>query len=77
VNGVQLNESFIDREYRGYGLTANYGIHKRTSTSFFWGGKMSYNFASVTRRPIVNEPRKDRSLTLGWLSFAFELGIFF
>ncbi len=77
VNGVQLNESFIDREYRGYGLTANYGIHKRTSTSFFWGGKMSYNFASVTRRPIVNEPRKDRSLTLGWLSFALELGIFF
>ncbi len=77
VNGVQLNESFIDREYRGYGLTANYGIHKRTSTSFFWGGKMSYNFASVTRRPIANEPKRARSLTLGWLSFALELGIFF
>ncbi len=77
VNGVQLNESFVDRQYRGYGLTANYGIHKRTSTSFFWGGKMSYNVASVSRRPIANEPRKARSLTLGWLAFALELGIFF
>jgi hypothetical protein len=77
VNGVQLNESYVDREYRGFGLTANYGIHKRTSTSFFWGAKMSYNVASVSRRPIVNEPRSTRSLALGWPSFGLELGVFF
>lgn len=77
VNAVQLDESFIDEVYRGYGLTASYGIHKRSSTSYFYGGKFSYNVASVTREAIANEDKSDRSLALGWLSLAFELGWYY
>jgi hypothetical protein len=77
VNGLQLDETYIKKKYRGYGLTTNYGIHKRSSTSFFYGGKFSYNIASVTREAIGNEKKSDRSLSLGWLSVAFELGFFF
>jgi hypothetical protein len=77
VNGLQLNESYIDQTYRGYGLTTNYGIHKRSSTSFFYGIKFSYNVGRVTREAIANEARDDRSLALGWLSGAFEMGFFY
>lgn len=76
-NALQLNETFIDQKYRGFGLTANYGIHKRSSTSFFYGGKISYNVASVTRDAIGTESRSERSLALGWLSLALEMGFFF
>lgn len=77
VNGVQLNETYIDKKYLGYGLTTNYGIHKRSSTNYFYGGKFSYNVASVTRDSLGEESKRQRSLTLGWLSLAFELGFFF
>jgi hypothetical protein len=77
VNGVQLNESFIDKKYLGYGLTTSYGIHKRSNTSFFYGGKFSYNLASVTREAIGNEKRPDRTLALGWLTLGFEMGFFY
>lgn len=77
ANYIILNEKHIDQSYTGYGLTANYGIHKRSGTSFFYGGKLSYNLASVTREAINDEKKEDRSLTLGWLSLALELGVFF
>ena len=76
-NGVFLDEKFIDEKYQGYGLTASYGLHKRSGTSFFYGGKLSYNVASVTRDAIGDEKKSDRSLALGWLSAAFELGFFY
>lgn len=77
LNAIQMNDSFIDETYQGYGLTTNYGIHKRSSTRFFYGGKISYNIASVTRPAIGTESKSDRSLTLGWLSLAFELGFYY
>jgi hypothetical protein len=77
VNRMQLDETFIKQKYRGYGLTTNYGLHKRSSTSFFYGGKISYNLASVTREALAEESKRERSLTLGWLSLAFELGFFY
>lgn len=77
ANYLQLNEKHIDSSYRGYGFTANYGIHKRSGTSFFYGGKLSYNLAAVTREALADEKKEDRSLTLGWLSIALELGVFF
>jgi hypothetical protein len=77
INGIQLDESFIEQKYRGYGLTTNYSIHKRSSTSYFYGGKISYNVANVTREALGTETRSERSLSLGWPSFALELGFFF
>jgi hypothetical protein len=76
-NSVQLNETHINKTYRGYGLTTNYGIHKRVNTSYFYGGKISYNVASVTRDAIADESKSERSLSLGWLSVAFEMGFFY
>jgi hypothetical protein len=77
INRLSFNESFIEKDYQGYGLTANYGLHKRSGTSFFYGGKLSYNIASVTRPPIEREKKTERSLSLGWTSLALELGFFF
>ncbi len=77
ANGVELKESSSGLKYRGWGLTTNYGIHKRASTSFFYGGKLSYNLALVTREAIADESRSDRSLSLGWLTMGLELGFFF
>jgi hypothetical protein len=77
LNGLQLEETYISKTYQGYGLSANYGIHRRTSTSYFYGGKFSYNLATVTRAAIANEKRTDRSLSVGWLSLAFEMGFFY
>ncbi len=77
ANYVTLDESYAKQKYQGYGLTTNYGIHKRSSTSFFYGGKLSYNLASVTRAAIESESKRERSLTLSWLSVAFEMGFFF
>lgn len=74
---VTLNETYIDRKYTGYGLTTNYSIHKRSSTKYFYGGKLSYNLATVTREAIGSESKGDRSFALGWLSLAFEMGFFF
>ncbi len=77
VNYLRLNENFIKREYRGYGLTANYGLHKRVGSMYFYGFKLSYNVASVTRTAINQENESDRSLSLGWMTAALELGFFF
>jgi hypothetical protein len=77
VNYLELDETYIKQKYRGYGLTTNYGIHKRSSTSFFYGGKFSYNIATVTREALGTESKSDRSFALGWLSLAFEMGYFF
>jgi hypothetical protein len=77
ANSIRFNESFIKKEYTGYGLTTNYGLHKRVNTSFFYGGKLSYNLAAVKRQKLGTESDSGRSLSLGWLSLAFELGFFF
>jgi hypothetical protein len=77
ANYIRLNETFIKKDYSGYGLTTNYGLHKRVNTSFFYGGKLSYNLSYVKREKLGTESEKNRSLALGWLSLAFELGFFF
>jgi hypothetical protein len=77
INAIQLNESFINKQYSGYGLTTNYGIHKRSSNSFFYGAKLSYNIATVARSRLGTESKSDRSLTLGWLALGLEIGLFY
>jgi len=66
-----LAEGFTGDNYKGYGMTADYGLHKRTRTSFFYGGKFTYNIAWV------EGPETDRTLSLGWYTFALEAGFFF
>lgn len=77
ANYVTMDETFISQKYAGYGLTTTYGIHKRASTKFFYGGKLSYNFASVTREALGTEGKSDRSFALGWMTLGLDLGLFF
>ncbi len=65
-----LNETFSGSRYQGPGLTAEYSLHKRTRTSFFYGGKFGYNLAWV-------EFDDERDLSLGWYTFALETGFHF
>lgn len=64
------------QDYKGYGMTAEYGLHRRTRSSFFWGGKFTYNLAWVERSE-SDTPQEARSLTLGNYSFALEAGFYF
>jgi hypothetical protein len=73
----QWNESFIGKAYKGYGLTTDYLIYKRSSTSFLYGLKYSYNFALMERSAIASEKAQDRSLVLSYSSLAFEIGYVF
>ena len=77
ANYIRMNDSFTEQDYAGYGLTTNYGIHKRVNTSFFYGGKFSYNLAAVKREKLGDESERNRSFALGWLSLALEMGFFF
>lgn len=77
ANYIIMDETFIKKKYQGYGLTTNYGIHKRSSSTYFYGGKLSYNLAAVTREALGDEKKADRSFAIGWLSLAFEMGFFF
>jgi hypothetical protein len=65
-----LSESFTGDNYTGYGLTADYGLHKRTRQSFFYGAKFTYNLSWVA-------VDKDRDFSLSWYTFAFETGFIF
>lgn len=76
-NYMTMNEGYTDGSYKGYGLTTNYSIHKRSSATYFYGGKLSYNLGYVTRSAIGTESKGDRSFSLGWLSLALEMGVFF
>jgi hypothetical protein len=72
-----LAESFIGENYSGWGMSADYGLHRRVRSSFFWGGKFTYNIAWVERGKRGTESAQDRSLSLGWFSLALEAGFFF
>lgn len=76
-NYVTSNDETTKRDYTGYGLTADFGVHKRVSKSFFYGTKLSYNIASVTREQIGEESEAERSLVYGWLTIGLEIGYFF
>jgi hypothetical protein len=71
------NDSTDKLDYTGWGYTADYGLHYRSSKKFFWGGKISYNFAAVVREAISTEDKPDRSLVFGWTSLAFEMGYYY
>lgn len=66
-----LAEGHTGDNYKGYGMTADYGLHKRTRQSFFYGGKFTYNIAWV------EGPESNRTLSLGWYTFALEAGFLF
>ena len=76
-NFIYHLDSSTETQYRGYGVSMDYGIHKRIGDSFFAGGKLSYNLASLERPKKTDEDKLDRSLVFRWTSLAFEFGYFY
>lgn len=77
ANYIYHLDAATSEKYRGYGATMEYGIHKRVGESFFTGGKLSYNLASLVRTQKSNEDKVDRSLVFRWTSIAFEVGYYY
>jgi hypothetical protein len=65
-----LRDEFTSNSYTGYGLTTEYSLHKRSRTSFFFGGKFTHNISWV-------EEERNRNFSLGWYTFALEAGFIF
>ena len=63
--------------YAGFGFKADYGLHYRMHSSFFYGGKISYNWAPVTRAEIGDESSRDRSIMLAWFNVGLEFGYYY
>ncbi len=66
-----------DERYQGFGLLADYGLHYRSTESFYYGGKLSYNIAALERSAQSGEKLEDRSLVFGWTALGFELGYYY
>lgn len=66
-----------DERYQGFGMLADYGLHYRSTESFYYGGKLSYNIAALERPAEDDEKLQDRSLVFGWLALGFELGYYY
>lgn len=65
-----VKDEFTSNSYAGYGLTTEYSLHKRSRTSFFYGGKFTHNISWV-------EEERNRNFSLGWYTFALEAGFIF
>ncbi len=75
---VSMSEEVTGESLSGAGLKADFGVHKRSSRSFHYGVKMSYNIANVKRAATdETETSSARSLTLNWISLAFDLTYYF
>jgi hypothetical protein len=69
---------YKDLSYSGWGFRADYGIHYRTSHSFRWGLRLTYNAALVKRaEEFTGEDSNQRRMTISWLTFGAEVGYYF
>ncbi len=66
------------KSYSGPGLKCDFGLHRRSTRSFHYGLKMSYNLAHVERsQEFEGETSSQRSQVLSWLSFGIDLSFYF
>lgn len=70
-------DSTDDEQYTGFGYNAEYLFAYRSSKRFYYGTKLTYNWAQVLRTQQDEEDVIDRSLVFGWTTVGFELGYFF
>lgn len=79
LNYVTHSDTATSESYKGFGYTAEYGLHYRSSDTFSYGLKFSYNWAMTERKENEDqeEDLSDRSLVFGWGMFGFELGYYF
>lgn len=73
-----FTEEFRAESYKGPGIKADFGIHRRASRGMHYGIKMSYNLAEVKKAAEFDtDTSSDRSLLLTWLSIGFDLSFYF
>lgn len=83
TNAYLTYNNFEDpyHKYGGWGMKADYGIHKRINSTFFIGGRLSYNWAQVETAdsdvPGEQSLAPDRRLMLSWLNLAAEIGYYY
>ena len=73
-----FSDNFRSESYSGYGIKADFGVHKRMGARSHWGMKMSYNLASVRKgEEFEGEGSAARSLTITWLTFGLDYSFYF
>ena len=77
LNYTTYSDTVVEDPYQGYSASMEYGFHRRSRSRIFFGGKLSYNIGSVTREQKGKEEFKERTVTFGWTSLAFELGYYY
>lgn len=66
------------KSFSGPGLKTDFGLHRRSSSNFHYGLKMSYHLAHVERQAeFEGETSSQRSQVLSWLTFGFDLSFYF
>ena len=78
VLNYNLHQDSTDNEsYQGFGYSAEYSLTYRITPTFFYGGKIAYNWAFVERAQVDEENQLERSLVFGWTALGIELGYMF
>ena len=72
-----MKDSFINKKYNGWGLSTQFGLHKRIKDHFYYGGKFTYHLSQVSRERIDAENKSERSFSVGWTSVGLDFGFFF
>jgi hypothetical protein len=72
-----FSEKYYGESFKGPGLRAQYGVHFRGDSSFFYGANASYHLMTL-RKPylIEGDTASNRSLNLSYVTFAVEIGWF-
>jgi hypothetical protein len=66
------------KDYRGPGFRADYGLHKRFAHRWYLGVRGSYQKSFVKRGSIgTNETGSERRYNLSWITIAADAGIYF
>ncbi len=73
-----LSDELLQKEFKGAGLKADFGLHRRSSRTMHYGIKMSYHLAKLKRpQEFETETSSQRTLLLTWLTFGFDLSFYF
>lgn len=75
---AKLHESFLNENFFGPGIRADYGVHYRFTQSMHFGFKLSYNIYALRRsEAFLDEPVSTRHLSLSWLSLGTEFSFYY
>ncbi|MGK0367916.1 MAG: hypothetical protein ACI9QD_001056 [Thermoproteota archaeon] len=71
-------DAFTENKYTGGGFVVDYELFKRSTQRIYYGFKLSYNFALVSKTTTDNVTRgRDGRFTLSWASAALTIGYFY